>query len=222
MNKELKGIVAPSILSADFSKIDSELIQLIENGVKYIHLDVMDGSFVPPITFGAKLVKDIRYHRELILDTHLMVVNPEKHISTFANAGSDIITVHSEASLHLHSTLMAIKKEGKQAGVSIVPSTPVSSIKLILGLVEVVLVMSVNPGYGGQKFIPFSLDKIRELDRIRKEENLSFKITVDGGVNEENGFAILEAGADILVMGSAYFSAKDRKGLIKKFQKDLF
>jgi len=185
---------------------------------QWIHLDVMDGLFVPNISFGPKFIEDIRPLSSLVFDTHLMVDRPERFIVEFAKAGSDIITVHAEASVHLHRTLGAIHDEGKQAGVSLVPSTPVSSIEMVLDEVELVLVMSVDPGFGGQKFIANSLDKIRQLDALRKKHKLDFRISVDGGVNANNADLLVEAGVDVLVMGSAFFNAGDKKSFAARIQ----
>jgi len=185
---------------------------------QWIHLDVMDGLFVPNISFGPKFIEDIRPLSSLVFDTHLMVDRPERFIVEFARAGSDIITVHAEASVHLHRTLGAIHDEGKQAGVSLVPSTPVSSIEMVLDEVELVLVMSVDPGFGGQKFIANSLDKIRQLDALRKKHKLDFRISVDGGVNANNADLLVEAGVDVLVMGSAFFNAGDKKSFAARIQ----
>jgi ribulose-phosphate 3-epimerase len=218
MKIERNAFVAPSMLSADFARVEEEVLGLKANGIKYLHLDIMDGSFVPTITFGHKFVSDVRHHQDLIFDTHLMVVNPEKHITNYAKAGSDIITVHAEAALHLHSTLKAIHEEGKKSGISIVPTTPLSSIEIALEMVDLVLLMSVDPGFGGQSFIPWSLKKISDLAEMRKKYNLDFMISVDGGVNENNVVDIVNAGADLLVMGNGYFNATDRKALVKLVQ----
>jgi ribulose-phosphate 3-epimerase len=206
------------MLSADFSRVAEAVSMIGETSAQWIHLDVMDGSFVPNISFGPKFIEDMRPQSSLIFDTHLMIESPERYVTHFARAGSDIITVHSEATVHLHRTIAAIHDEGKQAGISIVPSTPVSAIDLMLEEVELVLVMSVNPGFGGQKFIPSSLGKIKELDTIRRERGLSFRISVDGGVNAANAGTLVAAGADVLVMGSAFFSAPDKKGMVARLQ----
>jgi len=218
MKNEPLCIVAPSILSADFSQVGDAVSRIESTGSQWVHLDVMDGGFVPNITFGPKMIADIRSCSPLIFDTHLMIQNPERYIKDFAIAGSDIITVHAEATTHLHRTIQMIHEQGKQAGVSLVPSTPVSSIELVLGSVELVLVMSVDPGFGGQKFIPFSLDKIRQLDAYRKAHGLKFRISVDGGVNQTTAKDIVQAGADVLVVGSAYFSSPDPKAFVQFLQ----
>lgn len=218
MKKEPTCILAPSMLSSDFTQVGNEVKSIEETTAQWIHLDIMDGSFVPTITFGAKFVSDVRSITNLVLDTHLMVVNPEKHIVNFAKAGSDYITVHSEAALHLNSTVNAIHSEGKMAGVSIVPTTPVSSIELILEEIQQVLIMSVNPGFGGQTFIENSLRKIAELAQLRKKYNLDFKIAVDGGLNEHNAPKVIAAGADVLIMGSAFFAVEDRVAFARRVQ----
>lgn len=218
MKTEPRCIFAPSMLSSDFSDVGEAVRMIGETTAQWIHLDVMDGSFVPNITFGPKFIRDMRPLSPLIFDTHLMIDNPDRYISHFAQAGSDIITVHSEASVHLHRTLGAIHDEGKQAGVSIVPSTPVSAIEMVLEDVELVLVMSVNPGFGGQRFIASSMRKIRELAALRSAHNLQFRISVDGGVNLHNADELLEAGVDVLVMGSAFFSAPDKRAFVARIQ----
>ncbi|MDX9939991.1 MAG: ribulose-phosphate 3-epimerase [Sphaerochaetaceae bacterium] len=218
MKTEPRCIVAPSVLSADFAHVADALGIIEETSSQWIHLDVMDGTFVPNITFGAKFIEDMRPLSSLIFDTHLMVDKPERHIQAFAQAGSDIITVHSEATTHLHRVIASIHDEGKQAGVSIVPSTPVSAIDLILEDVELVLIMCVNPGFGGQKFIPASMRKIAELAALRKKYNLDFRIAVDGGVNARNAGALVQAGVDVLVMGSAFFSSEDKRSLVAQVQ----
>lgn len=218
MKEEPRCIVAPSMLSADFSKAGEAVSLIGRTSAQWIHLDVMDGMFVPNISFGPKFIEDIRPLSSLVFDTHLMVEQPERYISLFAQAGSDYITVHAEASTHLHRTLASIHDEGVKAGVSLVPSTPVSAIELVLDEVDLVLIMSVNPGFGGQKFIPTSLEKIRRLVALRKERNLDFKISVDGGVNASNGKILVDAGVDVLVMGSAFFGAEDQQKLVSSLQ----
>ncbi|MCF0238328.1 MAG: ribulose-phosphate 3-epimerase [Sphaerochaetaceae bacterium] len=214
--KNRKLIVAPSILSADFSIIKEEVQSIKESGAPWVHLDVMDGIFVPNITFGPKFIKDIRKNSDLFFDTHLMIEKPEKLIKEFASAGSNSITVHSEACLHLDSTINLIKSFGCKAGVSIVPSTPVSSILPILDIVDMVLVMSVNPGFGGQSLIPYTLEKVKELVKIRGSRN--YLINIDGGVNEKTINDVYNSGVDIVVAGSAFFGAKDRKAFVKTME----
>lgn len=218
MNKEPDCIVAPSILAADFSEAGSAVRSIGETTAQWIHLDVMDGMFVPNISFGPKFIADLRVHSNLIFDTHLMMQQPERYITQFAEAGSDYITVHAEASVHLNRTLSLIRDCNKRPGVTIVPSTPISAIELVLDQVDLVLIMSVNPGFGGQSFIPSSIDKIRRLAAIRAERNLDFLISVDGGVNRDNGRSLIDAGADVLIMGSAFFQESNRQGLLDHLQ----
>lgn len=211
-------IIAPSLLSADFTKID-KAVALVENcGLKMLHLDVMDGVFVPQITFGSKFIKDIRKITNLYLDTHLMVVNPEKHIEDFIKAGADSITIHLEGTTHLHKALTQIKESGIDVGVSIVPSTSVSQLLPILDLVDSVLVMTVNPGFGGQELIQTCLTKVVELVEIREAEDYNFKISVDGGVNLKTIEDVASAGADIAVAGSAFFHAEDQIAFVEKMK----
>ena len=218
MKTKPRCIVAPSLLSANFSRVGEDVLEIGKTSAQWIHLDVMDGHFVPNITFGPKFISDIRPLTPLVLDTHLMIEHPDRYVTHFAKAGSDIITVHSEAAVHLHRVLQAIHDEGKQAGVSIVPSTPVASLEIILSDVELVLVMSVDPGFGGQKFIPSALEKIRQLAEIRQTNRLNYRIAVDGGVNETTFRQILDAKADVLVVGSAFFGAKDKQKLVSLMQ----
>ncbi len=206
------------MLSADFSRAGEAVSVISETTAQWVHLDVMDGMFVPNISFGPKFIQDIRPLSSRVFDTHLMVDQPERYLQLFADAGSDYITIHAEASAHLHRSLSVIHDLGKKAGVSLVPATPVSNIELVLDVVDLVLIMSVNPGFGGQQFIPSSMDKIRQLAKIRKERNLDFLISVDGGVNSANGASLIEAGADVLVMGSAFFNAENKKEMVSTLQ----
>src|SRR6056297_1351062 len=198
---------APSILSADFSDLEKEIKKI--NKADFIHLDVMDGHFVPNITFGPGLIKAIRPYSSLTFDTHLMIESPEKFIDEFADAGSDIITVHQEATNHLDRVINYIKDKGCKVGVSLNPATSLKELKYVLKDIDMVLIMSVNPGFGGQKFIPQMLEKIRKLKEMINENRLDVDIEVDGGIKLSNVRGIIEAGADIIVAGSAIFKKGD-------------
>ena len=200
--------IAPSILSADFSKLGEEIKDVEKGGADYIHVDVMDGHFVPNITIGPLIVEAIRPITSLPLDVHLMIENPDNYIPTFAQAGADIITVHVEACPHLHRTIQLIKSHGIKAGVVLNPHTPVSVIEHVLEDIDMVLLMTVNPGFGGQKFIHSVLPKIKQVADMVKERNLEVEIEVDGGVNAETARLCVEAGANVLVAGSAVYNQK--------------
>lgn len=200
MNKKI--IVAPSLLATDFSKLKEEIQEVEKYGAEYLHLDVMDGNFVPNISYGAPIISSIRKHSNLVFDVHLMVENPDKFIKDMVDAGADIITVHVEATKHLNRTIQLIKSYGKKVGISLNPSTPIEMIKHDLKNVDMVLIMTVNPGFGGQKFIDDMLEKIKELRAIAP----NIDIEVDGGINNETGKLAKEAGANILVAGSYIFS----------------
>ena len=201
--------IAPSILSADFSRLGDEIRAIEAGGADYVHIDVMAGHFVPNITIGPLLVDAVRKVTSLPLDVHLMIENPDLYIPEFAKAGADIITVHQEAVSHLHRTVQLIRSLGKKAGVSINPATPVSTLEVILDELDLVLVMSVNPGFGGQSFIPSCLPKIEALRREIERRGLAVELEVDGGVKIDNIRQIVSAGADVLVAGSAVFGTSD-------------
>jgi ribulose-phosphate 3-epimerase len=201
--------IAPSILSADFSRLGEEIKAAEKAGADLIHVDVMDGHFVPNITIGPLVVKAVKKVASVPLDVHLMIEDPDKYIKDFAESGADIITVHSEASVHLHRSVQNIKECGVKAAVSINPATPVGNIELILPFVDMVLLMSVNPGFGGQKFIPEVLPKIQQLKSLLTGISLKVDIEVDGGVTVDNVAEVQAAGADIVVMGSAFYNSKD-------------
>ena len=211
-------MIAPSILSADFTRLGEEIRKADEAGADMIHIDVMDGHFVPNISVGQEVVRGIRKATGLPFDVHLMIEDPDRYLSDFVNAGADMITVHLEATSHLYRTVQWIKESGKKAGVSINPATPVWSLENILSEVDLVLVMSVNPGFGGQCFIPQSIDKIRTLKRTIRERGLDVLIEVDGGVKIDNAREIADAGADILVMGSAFFDSEDYSEVVRRFR----
>ncbi|MGO3212480.1 MAG: ribulose-phosphate 3-epimerase [Ruoffia tabacinasalis] len=206
--------VAPSILSADFSKLGDDLVDIVSNGADYIHIDMMDGNFVPNLSFGPMVMKFIRPLTDKTFDCHLMIEEPERYIELVAESGADIISVHVEATKHIHRVIQQIKQTGTKAGVVINPGTPVGAIEAVLADVDLVLVMTVNPGFGGQTFIPSSLNKIKQLKALREENNYNYEIEVDGGINEETSKKCLEAGADVLVAGSYIFSHNNRKEAI--------
>ena len=207
--------IAPSILSADFSRLGEEVIAAEKAGADLVHVDVMDGHFVPNITIGPLVVKAVKKVASRPLDVHLMIENPDNYIREFADSGADIITVHAEGSIHLHRTIENIKECGVKAAVSINPATPVSLIEIILPYVDMVLIMSVNPGFGGQKFIPEALPKIQQLKRIINENNYNIEIEVDGGVKVDNVAGVVQAGADIVVMGSAFYNSANYEETVK-------
>lgn len=206
--------VAPSILSADFSKLGADVQEICEFGADYIHVDVMDGAFVPNISFGAGVMKSLNNVATIPYDVHLMIEDPDRYIENFVTPNTEFITVHQEACRHLDRTIQHIHSTGVKAGVALNPATPIVMVEDVLDKVDMILIMSVNPGFGGQKFIPRALEKIRRLDEIRKANGYDFVIEVDGGVNLQNCEELKSVGTDILVAGSAVFKAESRKEAI--------
>ncbi|MCR5388905.1 MAG: ribulose-phosphate 3-epimerase [Lachnospiraceae bacterium] len=212
--------LSPSILSCDFTKLGEQIKIADEAGAQYIHIDVMDGHFVPNLTVGVPVVESIRPMTDRILDVHLMIEHPENYVEAFAKAGADIITVHAEACTHLDKVLHDIKDHGAQAGVALNPATPLCTIEHMLPMIDLLLIMSVNPGFGGQKLIPYCIDKIRAAKRIIDERGLDTDIEIDGGVNRDNIAGILAAGANVIVAGSAVFKgdiAENVRALMSHF-----
>ncbi|AUI35868.1 MULTISPECIES: ribulose-phosphate 3-epimerase [Geobacillus] len=207
--------IAPSILSADFARLAEEIRSVEEGGADWIHVDIMDGHFVPNLTFGPPVVAAIRPVTKLPLDVHLMIADPDRYIPAFAKAGADVISVHVEACVHLHRTIHFIKEQGVKAGVVLNPHTPVEMIRHVIGDVDLVLLMTVNPGFGGQAFIPAVVPKIREVARMASEQNKEVDIEVDGGINAETAPLCVEAGANVLVAGSAIYNERDRAAAIR-------
>ena len=210
--------LAPSILSADFSALAADVKKIEEGGADYIHVDVMDGHFVPNISFGAAVMKSLNGKTSLPYDVHLMIENPDQYIGDFVTDQTEFITVHQEACVHLHRTIQNIKSKGVKAGVSINPATPVSTLECVLEDLDLVLIMSVNPGFGGQKFIPQTLQKVNELAAIKKERGLDFAIEIDGGVTLANAKEVMDAGVEIAVAGSAVFGAEDVVQRVRDFK----
>ena len=209
-------IVAPSLLAADFGNLQAEVEMVEASQAGWHHLDIMDGVFVPNISYGMPVMKVIAKHASKPLDVHLMIVDPDRYITTFADLGAANLTVHFEACIHLHRTLQAIRNAGMKAGVALNPHTPADVLEPVLEDIDLICVMSVNPGFGGQSFIPGTFDKVRKLRRSIRERNLSTLIEVDGGVNHENAPELLAAGADVLVAGSLVFRSEDPAGTIAR------
>lgn len=212
--------LAPSILSADFSNLLEDVKKVENAGCEYLHIDVMDGHFVPNITIGPLVVESLRKHSNMVFDTHLMIENPDNYIEAFAKAGSDLIVVHQEACKHLHRTIQGIKNLNVKAGVALNPATPVETIKHVLKDLDMVLIMTVNPGFGGQSFIEGMLDKIKELRCMIKDMGLEVDIQVDGGIKGENIHKVVEAGANIIVAGSAIFGSNDIAQTVKNLREN--
>lgn len=207
--------IAPSILSADFSKLADEIAAVEAGGAKVLHVDVMDGHFVPNITIGLPVVKSLRKATKLTIDTHLMIEEPSRYAVKFVEAGADMVSVHVEADIHLQRTLVAIREAGAQAGIAINPATPLSALEEALPYADFVLLMSVNPGFGGQSFIPTSVDKLRRLRRMISDRGLDVRIEIDGGIDVNNIAEIVEAGAEIIVAGSAVYGRGDATASVK-------
>lgn len=217
--------LAPSILAANFANLGQDVANIEKAGVEYLHIDVMDGAFVPTISFGSPVIKCLRHESNLVFDVHLMVEEPIRFIDEFVDAGADIITVHAEACKHLHRTISAIKEKGLKVGVSLNPATPLNVLDYVLDELDMVLIMSVNPGYGGQKFLPLAIDKIKTLREMIDNKKLDIDIQVDGGISPDNVHLLLDVGANVIVAGSAVFKNDIQKNVLnfkevfKKYEK---
>lgn len=214
-----KLILSPSLLAADFARLGQAAEKIAQSGGDWIHLDIMDGRFVPPITFGHQLVSDLKKTTGLPLDVHLMIEHPEDQIESFCRAGADLLTVHYEGNIHHHRLLEQIRRFGARSGISIVPSTPVEVLSEILPNVDLVLVMSVDPGFGGQDFIPSTLEKLARLSEMKREGQYNFHISVDGGIRLDNAQDVIRAGADVLVTGSAFFGSDQPKEFVRSMKR---
>lgn len=215
----MKHLIAPSILSADFANLQSDIEMINESNADWFHVDVMDGVFVPNISFGFPVISAIKHHAKKPLDVHLMIVDPDRYLEQFKKAGADVLTVHIEACTHLHRTVAAIKQLGMKAGVAVNPHTSVSLLEDIIEDIDLVCLMSVNPGFGGQKFIDNTYDKIKKLRAMAVAKGTDLLIEIDGGVGTHNALALLKAGADVLVAGNAVFGDENPKGIISELKK---
>lgn len=214
----MQHLIAPSMLASDFGNLKSEINMINQSDADWFHLDVMDGVFVPNISFGIPVIKSIQQSAKKELDVHLMIVNPDKYIRKFKEVGASVLTVHYEACIHLHRTIQAIKHEGMRAGVAINPHTPISVLNDVLNEIDLVCVMSVNPGFGGQDFIENTFNKIKKLKELKDRNTYNFLIEIDGGVNIENAKKLIDAGADVLVAGSSVFKSKNPTETIRKLK----